>query len=122
MAKWILPVCGALLVSGVAPTMVSTPVHAASKGRLCKVDIVAVIEKRLHVKCVPEQDAYTREIIYYAMLLTEPVVKTEAVIAMAIESKKLNKPVRIWFDDADYASVPGCQGSDCRKLLGLALE
>jgi hypothetical protein len=122
MSKWILPVCAFILVSGVTPPIFSTPVHAASKARLCKVDHVAVIEKRLHVKCVPEQEAYTREITYYAMLLTEPVVKTEAVIMMAMESKKLNKPVRIWFDDADYASVPGCQGSDCRRLLGLALE
>lgn len=122
MRKWTLPVSGALLLSGLTPTYFAAPAYAASKARLCKVDHVAVIEKRLHVKCLPEQEAYTREITYYAMLLTEPVVKTEAVIAMAIESKKLNKPVRIWFDEADYASVPGCQGSDCRRLLGLALE
>jgi hypothetical protein len=28
----------------------------------------------------------------------------------------------LWFDMDDYKSVPGCLGSDCRRLKGAALE
>jgi hypothetical protein len=122
MSNWILATGAALFIAGLVPAGVGAPAYGASKARLCKVDHLAVIDRRLHVKCAAEQEAYTREITYYAMSLTEPVVKTEAIIAMVMESKKQNRPVRIWFDDSDYASVPGCQGSDCRKMLGLALE
>ncbi len=99
------------------------PAEAATKGRLCNVDHVAVISSRIHVKCTPNaKEGYTSDLRYYAMKLSEPRVKIDNIIKMAIESKRMKKPVRLWFDPNDYQSVPGCQGSNCRRLKGLALE
>ena len=109
-------------MAALVPAGVGAPAYGASKARHCKVDHLAAIDKRLHVKCAAGQEAYTNDITYYAMSLTEPVVKTKAIVAMVMESKKQNRPVRIWFDDSDYASVPECRGADCRKMLRLALE
>jgi hypothetical protein len=99
------------------------PAAAANSQRLCNVDQVAVIESRLHIKCAPNpQQAYTGEIRFYAMGLNEPAAKVDAIISMAIAAKQLRKPMVLWFDMDDYRSVPGCQGTNCRRLNGAALE
>lgn len=99
------------------------PAAAATMQRLCSVDQVAVIEGRIHIKCAPNpQQAYTKEIPYYAMPLNEPPAKIDAVISLAIAAKQIRKPMVLWFDMDDYRSVPGCQGNNCRRLHGAALE
>jgi hypothetical protein len=103
--------------------LAARPAAAANSQRLCEVDQVAVIEGRIHIKCAPNpQQAFTTAIYYYAMPLTEPASKIEGVISLAIAAKQLRKPMVLWFDMDDYRSVPGCQGSNCRRLNGAALE
>lgn len=94
--------------------------------RSCNVDQVGVYANRIHLKCIPDpQRAYTGDIRYYAMAITgdaRVLGVVENVVALAIAAKQTNKPMVIQFDMADYRSVPGCQGNDCRKLVSAALE
>ena len=101
----------------------AAPADAASMQRDCLVDSVAVIADRMHIKCVPIQaNAYTGQIPYYAMNLREGPAKIEGIIMLAIESKRRNKAMKIHFDMADYQSVPGCEGHNCRVLTGAIME
>lgn len=110
-----------LAVLGAA--FVSAPASAGTLSRSCPVDNVAVIDARIHIKCAPVPGVgHTQAIYYFAMPLTEPAVKIQAVIALAIEAKRSRKPMTLWFDMDDYKSVPSCQGNDCRRLQGAALE
>lgn len=96
---------------------------AATVSRMCSVDQVGVFGNRVHVKCAPENDkAYTRDIRYYAMAISQDAKVVDNIVRVAIGAKQTNKPLVIWFDMDDYRSVPGCQGSDCRKLIAAALE
>lgn len=91
--------------------------------RLCVVDQVAVIDQRVHIKCaVDNAKAFTQAITYYAMPLSEGDTKVSAVIALGIGAKQTGKPMVLWFNPDDYKSVPGCQGTNCRRLHGAALE
>lgn len=101
----------------------STEAEAATTQRACLVDSVGVIEGRMHIKCAPlPANAYTGEIRYYAMNLSEGAAKIEAIVLLAIESKRRNKAMAISFDMEDYKSVPGCAGHNCRRLIGAAME
>ena len=109
-----------LLAVGLAA---AAPAEAASMQRDCLVDSVAVIDARMHIKCVPiAATAYTGQIPYYAMNLGEGPAKIEGIIMLAIESKRRNKAMKIHFDMADYQSVPGCLGHNCRVLTGAIME
>lgn len=41
---------------------------------------------------------------------------------LLLAAKAAGRNLRIWFDMSDYASVPGCRGSDCRRLHGAAMQ
>ena len=113
----------AIALAMTAPLWVAPEAEAATMSRLCKVDQVGVMNNRIHIKCAPLADkAYTKDIPYYAMNLTEDARKVDNIIALAIAAKQINKPLVVWFDWDDYRSVPGCQGNDCRKLVSAALE
>lgn len=112
----------ALLATGTGLALAS-PAQADTMSRECLVDSVAVIDGRMHIKCAPIATvAHTSAIRYFALPLSEPQAKIDGLIMLAIESKRIKKPMVIWFDMADYKSVPGCLGSDCRRLKGAALE
>jgi hypothetical protein len=97
--------------------------EAASQQRDCLVDSVAVIADRMHIKCVPiAGSAYTGQIPYYAMNLREGPAKIQGIIMLAVESKRRNKAMKIHFDMADYQSVAGCVGHNCRVLTGAIME
>jgi hypothetical protein len=82
-----------------------------------------VVDNRMHIKCAPVPGvAHTQAIYYFALPLSEPAAKIQGLIALAIEAKRIKKAMVLWFDMDDYKSVPGCQGSDCRRLVGAALE
>ncbi len=99
------------------------PEAQANSQRSCMVDSVAVVDARMHIKCAPNpSQAYTNAIPYYALPLSEPAAKVESLVALAIEAKRQRKAMVLWFDMEDYKSVPGCQGNDCRRLRGAALE
>lgn len=101
----------------------TTSAEAARQPRSCDVDQVGVMENRIHIKCVPiEGQANTQAIYYFAMSLSEDSRKVDNVIALAIAAKQTRKPLVIAYDTADYKSVPGCDGSNCRRLLAAALE
>lgn len=115
-----------LLVVGTAIFSASTwssGAVAQSDSRQCYVDQVAVFSNRIHLKCNPDkQKAYTSDILYYAMAISEDAKLIDNVIALAIGAKQTNKPLVIWFAPNDYRSVPGCQGNNCRRLSAVALE
>ncbi len=95
----------------------------AATSRMCNVDQVGVMANRIHIKCAPNPgQAYTKDIPYYAMRLNEPEAKIDNIIALAIASKQIRKPLVVWFDQSDYKSLPGCLGSNCRRLVAAALE
>lgn len=109
-----------VLASGM---LFSTSANAARQTRMCAVDQVGVMENRIHIKCTPiEGQAQTQAIYYFAMNLSEDARKVDNIIALAIAAKQLRKPLVLAFEHDDYKSVPGCQGSNCRKLLAVALE
>lgn len=115
--KWI----GGLAVAGAA--FVAVPEAEANTQRSCTVDSVAVIDARMHIKCAPIPTiGHTQAIYYFAMNLSEGPAKVQSVIALAIAAKQQGKPMVLWFDMNDYKSVPGCAGSNCRKLRGAAME
>jgi hypothetical protein len=43
-------------------------------------------------------------------------------LELLLTAKAAGRNLRIWFDMSDYASVPGCRGSDCRRLHGAAMQ
>ena len=98
------------------------PAEAATVDRACLVDSVAVIEGRMHIKCVPAPSGLGHDVTYYAMNLSEGAAKIEGLILLAIESKRRNKAMRLWYDQSDYQSVAGCLGHNCRRLIGAAME
>ena len=102
--------------------MFSSRAEAAQVARDCLVDSVAVIETRMHIKCVPAASGLGRDVTYYAMNLSEGSPKVDSLIQLAIESKRRNKAMRLWYDEADYQSVRGCLGNNCRRLIGAAME
>lgn len=115
------------LLATLAATTWAIPAKAESiVSRECRVDQVAVLANRMHLKCnVDPRQTYTGEIRYYAVAITADArtgIMVESIIALAIAAKQANKPMVIRFDMDDYRSVPGCQGSDCRKLVSAALE
>jgi hypothetical protein len=117
----VLVIAGLLCAAGA--TAFAAPAAAATLSRSCPVDSVAVIENRMHIKCAPVPGVgHTQAIYYFALPLTEPAAKIQSIIALAIEAKRIKKPMTLWFDMDDYKSVPGCQGNDCRRLQGAALE
>ena len=117
-----------LAAAVMAPLATASPplassAQAATISRNCAVDNVAVIEARMHIKCAPIPTiANTHAIYYFAAALSEGPAKIESLVMLAIESKRIKKPLVIWYDPEDYASVPGCQGNNCRRLSGAALE
>lgn len=114
---------GIIVSALLAFILFAEPAWAASQQRDCLVDSVAVIGDRMHIKCVPvPAQAYTGQIPYYAMNLREGPAKIQSIIMLAIESKRRNKAMKIHFDMADYQSVPGCEGHNCRVLTGAIME
>ncbi|MFN4095719.1 MAG: hypothetical protein ACK4GG_03010 [Sphingomonas sp.] len=115
--SWI----GGLVVAGAA--FVAVPEAKANTQRNCAVDSVAVIDARMHIKCAPIPGVgHSYAIYYFAMNLSEGPAKVQSLIALAIAAKQARKPMVLWFDMEDYKSVPGCAGSNCRKLRGAAME
>jgi hypothetical protein len=112
---------GAVVLAGAA--LGAAPADAATLSRTCMVDQVAVIDGRMHIKCAPNAgEAVTKDIRYFAMPLSEPQIKIDNLIALAVAAKQVNRPMVIWYDHEDYKSVPGCQGVDCRRLKGAGIE
>lgn len=109
-----------VFLAGIA--VFSERADAAQIGRSCLVDSVAVVDNRMHIKCVPAASGLGRDVTYYAMNLSEGPTKVQGLIALAIESKRRNKAMYLWYDEADYASVKGCLGNNCRRLIGAAME
>lgn len=121
MAYWRMAALAGVFMAGAGVFAVRA--EAATQQRDCLVDSIAVIEQRMHIKCVPiPANAYTGEITYYAMPVSEGSPKVDSVVMLAIESKRRNKAMKILFDMADYASVPGCLGHNCRRLRGAVME
>jgi hypothetical protein len=115
----------ALLLAAVA-LLLAPPVSLAQQSsvqaRDCKPEEVAVLENRLHVKCAAiAGQAYTRDIPYYAMALGRDSRQVAFTLDLLLAAKAAGRSLRIWFDMSDYASVPGCRGSDCRRLHGAAM-
>lgn len=98
--------------------------HAsATQSRTCAPTEVAVFETRIHVRCQPiAAQAYTNDIIYYAISRKADARLADQVLQILLAAKSSRQNLRLWFDPTDYSSVPGCQGNDCRRLHGAAIQ
>lgn len=120
MKKWTVKSFGIGLA---AAALYVAPANAATVSRNCDVDSIGVIDGRMHIKCAPiPAVANTQAIYYFAMNLSEGAGKAQSLVALAIEAKRIKKAMVLWYDPEDYQSVPGCQGNNCRRLRGAALE
>ena len=98
------------------------PADASNRTRVCKPENVGVFNNRIHVKCAPiSGQAYTSDIRYYAMKLTDTPQVT-ATLQLLLFAKAHNRQLSISFDESDYQSVPGCQGGDCRRLRWVTMK
>jgi hypothetical protein len=96
---------------------------AQIKSRNCKPTRIAIFNNRIHVKCaVIKSQAYTADIPYYAMSIKAAGSRLDAIIQLLVSAHERGRTLRIWADMADYKSVPGCNGSDCRRLTGVSLR
>lgn len=121
MAYWKRAALAGVFMAGVAA--VGGRAEAATQQRDCLVDSVAVIGQRMHIKCAPVAGAaYTTQLTYYAMNLSEGAAKVQSIIMLAIESKRRNKAMKLQFDNEEYQSVAGCLGHNCRLLQGAIME
>ena len=96
---------------------------AQIKSRDCKPTRIAIFKNRIHVKCaVIKSQAYTADIPYYAMSIEAAGPRLTAIIQLLVSAQERGRTLRIWPDMADYKSVPGCNGSNCRRLTGVSLR
>ena len=105
--------------------MVTTAAADAAqiKSRNCKVTEVAVFSNRIHVKCAKiDSQPWTGDIPYYAMKMKEGSTRQLMVMDLLVAARTSGRSLRVWVDMADYQSVPGCKGSDCRRLHAVALR
>ena len=95
---------------------------SSAQSRDCKPVEVAVMQNRLHVRCAPISGrAYTLDILYYAMAFGGESTQSALTLDLLLAAKAAGRDLRVWFDMSDYASVPGCQGSNCRRLHAVAM-
>lgn len=56
------------------------------------------------------------------MSIKSAEVRLSGIIQLLVSAHERGRTLRIWFDMGDYKSVPGCKGSDCRRLTGVSLR
>ncbi len=114
----------ALAALGVGVIAAPSPAAAQVQSRDCNPTEVAVFSNRIHVRCAPiPSKAYTSDIPYYAMKLAGGDGRqVRMTLELMSEAKANGRKLRIWADMSDYKSVPGCQGSNCRRLTGVAMK
>lgn len=102
----------------------SQTAHAAQiEYRTCKPVEVAVFKTRFHVRCEPiDGKAYTGDIKYYAAPIDARQPHLRYMLETLIAAKAHGRTLRIRFDFDDYDSVSGCKGSDCRRLVSVAMR
>lgn len=118
-------IAAALAVGGLAgaTAMTGSAEAAMIKSRDCKPVAIAIFKNRIHLKCaVIKSKAYTADIPYYAMSVKEAGGRLDALIQLMVSAQERGRTLRIWADMADYKSVPGCNGSNCRRLTGVSLR
>ncbi|MEL7108246.1 MAG: hypothetical protein AAGJ68_00745 [Pseudomonadota bacterium] len=94
----------------------SLPADASNRTRVCKPATVGVFSNRIHVRCESiNGQGYTEDIKYYAMKLDDSP-QVQATLQLLLMAKANNRELSINFDESDYNSIPGCQGSNCRRL------
>ncbi|MEH6605379.1 MAG: hypothetical protein V7711_07350 [Pseudomonadales bacterium] len=95
----------------------------AAQSRSCTPIEVGVFSNRIHVKCAAiKGKAYTKDIPYYAMALKNGSLQVQLTLELLVTAKAHKRNLTIWVDMADYKSVPGCLGSDCRRLIAVAIK
>ena len=98
---------------------VSSSAEAATS-RNCKPTAIAIFNNRIHLKCaVIKSQAYTEDIPYYAMSIKSAGARLNAIIRLLVSAQERGRTLRIWFDTGE---VPGCKGTDCRRLTGVSLR
>ena len=113
----------ALAVGGFAGLAAMAGSAEAATSRNCKPTAIAIFKSRIHLKCaVIKSQAYTEDIPYYAMSIKAAGGRLGAIIQLLVSAQERGRTLRIWFDMGDYKSVPGCKGSDCRRLTGVSLR
>ena len=113
-------ILAALVVSGFAGLSAMAGSAEAATSRNCKPTAIAIFNNRIHLKCaVIKSQAYTEDIPYYAMSIKSAGARLGGIIQLLVSAQERGRTLRIWFDTGD---VPGCKGSDCRRLTGVSLR
>ena len=116
---------GVMVIAFLGLSFTPTPIAAKKPqilNRSCNPVSVGVFSNRIHVRCkVNARKPYTKNIVYYAMAINSRNSKQVDYTLQAILAAHANNILlRIWFDNDDYKSVPGCRLKDCRRLTGVA--
>lgn len=102
-------------------TFAALPAAAAEQTRTCKVENVAVLSNRVHVRCdaIPG-GGLLKPPTYFAVELNNPMA--DKLIALASQALIANRPLYLTYEGTPGANPPGCQVQDCRRLTGAWLQ
>lgn len=97
------------------------PAAAADQNRTCKVENVAVLNNRVHVRCdaIPG-GGLLKPPVFFAVELNNPMA--DKLIALASQALISNRPLYLTYEGTLAANPPGCLPQDCRRLTGAWLQ
>ena len=94
----------------------------------CTISNIATFKDRFHVKCSNPFDEITamqgqskkKMLPYYAVEANSPLAASAVHVALAalVHKRKLT----VYFDDNANANPPGCDKSDCRRMIALEIQ
>jgi hypothetical protein len=97
------------------------PAEAADQNRTCKVNNVAVLGNRVHVRCDPiAGGGLLPPPIYFAVEINNPMA--DKLIILASQALLGNRPLSLTYEGTPGANPPGCAVNDCRRLTSAWLQ
>lgn len=101
-------------------TTAVAPAAAAEQNRVCKVENVAAFTNRVHVRCdAVAGGGLIVPPVFFSVEVSSPLADKLLILgAAAIET---NRPLHLTYEGLPGQNNPGCQVSDCRRLLSVWL-
>lgn len=88
----------------------------------CTIADIGVHTNRIHVRCTTAPSGYTGIFWFASALDSATSAQSNRFLVLLNTAYALGKPATISFDTDSAHNPPGCQTSDCRKLLSIDLE
>ncbi len=87
-----------------------------------KLDKISVTINRIVTKCIPtsENPAFVKDLPFASANLDQK--GTESMLQVLLKAKELNKNLLIYIDEDPKTNPAGCEGGNCRRLVGVTLE